>query len=139
MSYGYHQDGTLPPEGGGWIFVFGSNESGRHGKGASKVAEGLFGAKRGVSYGLQGESFAIPVKDARIRTLPLEAIRTYVDRFLRDAAAMPDRRFFVARVGCGPFNYSDEDMAPMFRGAPTNCNFAHEWAAYLGSTMMGQQ
>lgn len=41
------------------IFVFGSNESGRHGKGAAKTALRL-GAKLGIGNGISGNSYAIP-------------------------------------------------------------------------------
>lgn len=43
------------------IFVFGSNQSGRHGKGAAKTALG-WGAKWGQAEGLQGKTYGIPTK-----------------------------------------------------------------------------
>ena len=48
------------------VFVFGSNLSGRHGKGAAKTALG-WGAKWGQAKGLQGKTYGIPTKDATIR------------------------------------------------------------------------
>ena len=48
------------------IFIFGSNLSGRHGKGAAKTALG-WGAKWGQAKGLQGKTYGIPTKDADIR------------------------------------------------------------------------
>lgn len=63
------------------IFVFGSNVSGRHGKGAAKTAL-KWGAKYGQGYGLQGRTFGIPTKGVSVKlVLPISFIKTYVDRF----------------------------------------------------------
>ena len=56
------------------IFVFGSNEAGRHGKGAALHARQHYGAKYGVGFGRTGDAWAIPTKDAQLRTLPLDRI-----------------------------------------------------------------
>ena len=62
------------------IFVFGSNLSGRHGKGAAKTALG-WGAKWGQAKGLQGKTYGIPTKDASIRrTLTIEEIKPFAFR-----------------------------------------------------------
>ena len=64
------------------IFVFGSNLSGRHGKGAAKTALG-WGAKWGQAAGLQGRTYGIPTKDASIRrTLRIDEIKPFVDDFI---------------------------------------------------------
>ena len=64
------------------IFVFGSNEGGRHGKGAAKQAL-TWGAKFGQASGLQGRTYGIPTKDKTIRrTLTLNEIKPYVDKFI---------------------------------------------------------
>lgn len=61
------------------IFVFGSNQSGRHGKGAAKTALG-WGAVYGQAEGLQGKTYGIPTKDKSIRrTLTIDEIKPYVD------------------------------------------------------------
>jgi hypothetical protein len=57
------------------IFVFGSNEAGRHGK--------------GVGVGRTGNAYAIPTKGGRLRTLPLARIRQYVEEFLAYAPGQP--------------------------------------------------
>ena len=49
------------------IFVFGSNPEGRHGAGAAKTAIEKFGAIYGQGEGLQGNSYAIPTKDLRVK------------------------------------------------------------------------
>ena len=53
-----------------WIFVFGSNLAGRHGKGAALFARQERGAIYGVGQGRTGNAYAIPTKDERLRTLP---------------------------------------------------------------------
>ena len=64
------------------IFVFGSNLAGRHGKGAALWARNNRGAVYGQGEGPQGLSYAIPTKDAKLRSLPLAADRVGVRRFL---------------------------------------------------------
>jgi hypothetical protein len=50
------------------VFVFGSNLAGRHGKGAAIWARQHRGAIYGEGSGRQGNSYAIPTKDAKLRT-----------------------------------------------------------------------
>lgn len=109
------------------IFVFGSNLAGRHGKGAAYEARKRHGAIYGQGIGLQGQSYAIPTKNEVLETLPLCAIRLYVNRFLTFAHEHPEMEFFVTRIGCGLAGYTDEQIAPMFKGAPLNCHFSAEW------------
>ena len=113
------------------IFVFGSNLAGRHGKGAALCAVREHGAVYGQSQGRQGSSYAIPTKDERLRVLPPTAIRGYVLRFLDYARAHPALEFQVTRVGCGLAGYADHEIAPMFRGAPSNCRFDEAWLPYV--------
>ena len=54
----------------------------RHGAGAALFAARERGAIYGQGEGLQGNAYGIPTKDRRIKTLPLDAIARYVDRFL---------------------------------------------------------
>jgi hypothetical protein len=109
------------------IFVFGSNEAGRHGKGAALHAKIHHGARYGVGVGRCGNSYAIPTKDGNIKTLPLLKIKFYVDQFLEYARLNTNLEFFVTRIGCGLAGYKDEDIAPMFYDAPFNCTLPEEW------------
>lgn len=118
----------------GEIFVFGSNEAGRHGKGAALHAVKNYGAVRGCGFGLQGQSFAIPTKDKTITTLSIDRIRTYVDRFIDFARSNPDMRFFVTALGTGLAGLSHADMAPLFAKAPDNCRLPPEWVEILAVT-----
>ena len=111
------------------IFVFGSNEAGRHGKGAALFARQHHGAIYGQGYGHQGDSFAIPTKDRKIKTLPLATIYEYVCRFLDYAKAHPELEFQVTAIGTGLAGYSHEQIAPFFRGAPANCELPVAWKA----------
>lgn len=111
-------------------FVFGSNLAGRHGAGAALDAVNDYGAIYGVGEGFAGRSYAIPTKDHRIQTLPLELIERYVRDFVELTRQSNDKRYFVTAIGTGLACYKHEDIAPMFRGA-MNCIFPDVWEQYL--------
>jgi len=113
------------------IFVFGSNLAGRHGRGAARWALRFRGAVWGVGEGLTGQSYALPTKDERIRTLPIERISDHVERFLIFARNNPSLHFQLTPVGCGLAGYRAEQIAPMFRDAPPNIDIPEEFRAYL--------
>jgi len=99
------------------IFVFGSNESGRHGKGAAKLALN-FGAKYGKSFGLQGNTYAIPTVNASITSpLSIAEISHYVDIFLTEVKIHQHKKFLVTKIGCGLAGLTEEQIAPMFKHA----------------------
>ena len=99
------------------IFIFGSNLSGRHGKGAAKTALG-WGAKWGQAKGLQGKTYGIPTKDASIRrTLTIEEIKPFVDEFIEFAKANENLIFLVTEIGTGLANHKKENIAPLFKQA----------------------
>ena len=109
------------------IFVFGSNRAGIHGAGAALHARKFKGALQGKGEGMQGHSYGIPTKDAKIRTLPLSEIKKHVETFLAFAKAHPKMAFEVTRIGCGLAGYTDTDIAPMFADAPPNCVLPDGW------------
>jgi hypothetical protein len=81
------------------IFVFSSNLSGKHSKGAAKTALD-WGAKWGQAKGLQGKTYGIPTKDASIRrTLTIEEIKPFVN------------------IGCGLAGFKPKEIAPLFKNA----------------------
>jgi hypothetical protein len=99
------------------IFVFGSNQSGRHGAGAAKQALG-WGAKWGQAEGIQGKTYGIPTKDFSVnRTLSINEIKPYVDRFIKFAEAHPQLKFLVTEIGCGLAGLNPKDVAPLFKDA----------------------
>ncbi len=109
------------------IFVFGSNQAGRHGKGAALTAVKEHGAIYGQGEGRQGDSYALPTKDWDLKPLSLLSIDLSVTHFLEYARANPDLDFQVTRVGCGLAGYQDCDIAPMFKDAPSNCHLPVGW------------
>lgn len=115
------------------IFVFGSNYGGRHGKGAALFAREHHGAIYGKREGLQGNSYAIPTKNSRMKSLPLETIKVHVDKFLDFARAHPELEFEVTPIGCGLAGYKYTDIAPMFKEAPFNCHLPLEFNLVIAS------
>jgi hypothetical protein len=113
------------------IFVFGSNLAGRHGAGAALEAYKHWGAIYRRGEGRQGVSYAIPTKDVRIKTLPLDKIQDGVTKFILHARLNPQDTFKMTRIGCGLAGYKDHQIAPMFRDAPSNVNMPTEWLPYL--------
>lgn len=109
------------------IFVFGSNLAGRHSKGAALTAFREHGAVYGEGLGLHGNSYAIPAQDEHLKALPINKIAQHVNTFIKFAKHNPDMRFNVSRIGCGPNGYVDEDIAPLFNGAPDNCVLPVGW------------
>lgn len=109
------------------VFVFGSNLAGRHGKGAALFARQNRGAIYGQGSGLQGDSYAIPTKDEYLKTLPLAKIKVFVNAFIVFAERHPEMEFEVTRIGCGLAGYTDNQIAPMFQGAPSNCFLPEGW------------
>lgn len=102
------------------IFVFGSNLAGRHGAGSALEAVKNHGAIYGLGYGLQGDSYAIPTKDANLERLSLLEIQEHVYVFLRFARHKPDWTFQLVAIGCGLAGFKPEQIAPMFKYAPLN-------------------
>jgi len=96
------------------IFCFGSNLAGIHGAGAAHVAMTLYGAKWGEGVGHHGNSYGIPTKDERIRTLPLARVVEYVDNFIVYARKNPELTFYVTKIGCGLAGFKESDIAPLF-------------------------
>jgi hypothetical protein len=114
------------------VFVFGSNLAGRHGKGAALHARRHYGAEPGVGWGRTGDAWAIPTKDSRLRTLPLDRIAEYVRVFLITARNNTWDTYKVTAIGTGLAGYAHEQIAPMFRDAPKNCELPAEWRELLG-------
>lgn len=98
-----------------YIFVFGSNENGMHGKGAAKHARRHYGAEYGIGIGICGHSYAIPTKDEFVKKpLSLIEITNYVNGFLKYASENQDKKFLLTRIGCGLSGYKDSEILPLF-------------------------
>jgi hypothetical protein len=113
------------------VFVFGSDLAGRHASGDALAALRHHGAVYGRGVGLQGRSYAIPVRDERGKPLPVTAIARYVTAFLRFAAIHREMTFHVSRIGCERGAYRDDEIAPLFAGAPPNCRLPRGWERFI--------
>ena len=99
------------------IFVFGSNLSGKHGKGAAKIALG-WGAKYKQGEGIQGKTYGIPTKSYSVmKTLSLKDISKHVNTFLEYAYNHQELTFLVTEIGCGLAGYTVKEIAPLFKEA----------------------
>lgn len=113
------------------IFVFGSNEAGRHGRGAALTASKQYGAITGTGFGPMNNCFAIPTKDWRLETLPVEDIAFYVRRFIVYARVNSTLQFQVTALGTGLAGIPAKAMAELFKYAPPNCLFDEAWREFL--------
>lgn len=113
------------------VFVFGSNEAGRHGKGSAKEAIERYGAIYGQGEGLQGSAYAIPTKGRNLHRLSLATIRMYVNRFLFFAEQHQEMQFHIVAIGCGLAGYEPSQIAVFFRNAPANCKLPNEFKEIL--------
>ena len=100
------------------VFVFGSNEQGKHLGGAAAYAVKHFGAVWGQGEGLQGQSYAIPTMEG------MESMSAAIDRFIQYADAHRELRFLVTRIGCGIAGYSVGEVAPLFKACASLENVA---------------
>ena len=99
------------------VFVFGSNVAGIHGAGAARLAYEKFGAVLGQGYGWNYKSFAIPTKDEKIKTLPIEVIKVYIQGFEAFTIANPILTFYVTKIGCGLAGYTPKEIALLFKSS----------------------
>jgi hypothetical protein len=112
------------------IFVFGSNLSGYHGKGAALAAKNLWGAVEGVGIGRTGDSYALPTKDKYLKVLPLNTIELYVRDFIQYAKTHPDLLFYVTAIGTGYAGYKITEIKELFgdfNKLPYNIVFTKDW------------
>lgn len=86
---------------------------------------------RGQSIGLQGNCYAIPTKDQKLNTLPLDIIEQHAKEFLCFAEAHPDMEFHLTPIGCGLAGYTHAQIAPMFHKSPPNVILPDEFAQQL--------
>lgn len=109
------------------IFVFGSNEKGIHGKGSALEAAMHWGARTGVGRGRTGNAYAIPTKKSPNERLTLAQIALNIREFLEYAMEHPELQFIVVKIGCGNAGYTEEQIKPLFRLAPSNCHLPMGW------------
>jgi hypothetical protein len=96
------------------VFVFGSNLAGIHGAGAAKDAL-KFGAEMGNGVAWSGQTYALPTKDKRLRTMPLHDIAFYLGGLCATIYNTQESIFLVTEIGCGLAGYTPDDIAPFFK------------------------
>lgn len=97
------------------IFVFGSNMSGRHGKGAAKTAM-KWGAKYGQASGIQGKTYGIPTVNANITNkLHVDKIKIFINAFYFYVITHPEKHFLITEIGCGLAGHNIKNIAPLFK------------------------
>lgn len=105
------------------IFVFSSNLAGRHSSGAAARARKSHGARYGQGSGRQGNAYAIPVQDHNLHNLSIHLIRDFVDEFIMYAERNSELSFRITEIGGGLLGFKPEQIAPLFKNAPMNCQF----------------
>ena len=137
QSINYYSGNIIPDA--NTIFVFGSNPEGRHGAGAAKIAREQFGAIYGQGEGLQGNAYALPTKDLRIKknnglkSISPEQIIENIKKLYETARQNPDKQFKVAYRNTDKASlngYTGLEMIDMFLKAgsiPSNIYFSKEW------------
>ena len=98
------------------IFCFGSNMNGRHAGGAAAIAVEKFGAIEGQAEGLQGQSYAIPTLSKKMQKLALGTISKSIQRLMSVAESMPDKTFYITKIGCGIAGFEVTEIAGLFQG-----------------------
>jgi hypothetical protein len=98
MTFKFHAENAIPS--GDWIWVFASNEAGKHAKGQARIARVNFRAEFGVGRGPTGHAYAIATQDRHLELLSLAAIEHSIGDFLSYARIHSELNFFVTRVAC---------------------------------------
>jgi len=103
----------------GEVVVVGTNEEGRHGKGAALFAKLYAGAIQGQARGLMGQTYGIVTKkNWRVeKSSTLEEIQGEVNTFIEFAYNHPELIFKVTKLGCSLAGYTVQEIAPLFRRA----------------------
>jgi len=131
LKYKYHFNNLLPENSSEYIFVFGSNLAGIHKTDLGEIAQTYYYAETGISIGLTGNSYAIPIKDRFIRILHINDVKKYVDQFIEFTNNQPDKKFWISDFCIDKKGYKPNQFAILFRGCNNNCNFPLSWKPYL--------
>lgn len=96
------------------VFVFGSNLAGIHAGGAARLATERFGAKYGIGEGLTGQCYAFPTLDENMSQLSGDDLIRARHKLYATCRALPDKIFYLTKVGCGIAGFSEEYMKSTF-------------------------
>lgn len=98
------------------VFVFGSNDEGRHGKGAAYHAKKFYGAKYGKAHGRQGNAYAICTKSLRPDGMvTLANVEESLAVFKRHATRHEKESFLLTAVGCGLAGFNVADIIAIIK------------------------
>ncbi len=138
IKYPKYYKGNIKPN-KNTIFVFGSNPEGRHGKGAALIAKEQFDAIYGKGEGLQGNAYALPTKDLKIKenngykSIKSEQIIKSIKKLYEIAKENPNKLFKIAYRNTNKYSlngYTGYEMIDMFNKAgdiPNNIIPSKEW------------
>ena len=114
------------------IFVFGSNLNGNHTGGAAKQAL-QWGAIDGQGEGLQGQTYAFPTLDTKMKKVSKKALLESKTKLYKCAEENKDKDFLVTKVGCGIAGFSEDEMKKIFKGEkPSNIILPAGWTIVKG-------
>ncbi len=105
------------------IYVFETTESGFHNTRSARSAVEKCGAIKNQGFGIQGNSFGIPVLNRKNEPLSLTKILPYIRKFILYAIDHPDDQFKVDNVATEAVKFPKEWIAPLFVGVPDNVDF----------------
>jgi len=113
-----------------YVFVFGSNLAGRHGRGDALYAKQHYRAEYGVGEGRTGDAYAIPTKDYNLGVISFDRIQLYVSDFVEYARNNPNDTFILTPIGAGLAGYSRSEIFKLIRNCnpiPSNIVFTRQW------------
>ncbi|MSR13042.1 MAG: hypothetical protein EXR86_00430 [Gammaproteobacteria bacterium] len=81
--------------------------------------------------GFDGECYAIPCRSSQKETLALEVIKPYIEQFLAFSNRHPELLFEITHFA----PYRAQELAPLFKQAPGNCELPGAWQRLLEPTV----
>lgn len=102
------------------VYVFDTSESGFHNTSSARIALENYGAIRNQGFGLQGNSFGIPVTNRKSEPLSFSKILPYVRRFIEYAKEHPNDEFKVSNIAIDSIHYPKDFIAGLFVDKPSN-------------------
>ena len=123
------------------ILVFPSTLQGDHSVGLAAKAKELWGAVEGQGRGLQGRTYAIPVRyyndEGKLRSRTLIEISEDLDRIIEFANLQGSTQVMIPEIGSGLYNITDADMVKLFNSKkfPSNVILPYNYAYMRDSSI----
>lgn len=108
------------------IYVFDTSESGFHNTPSARKALEHCGAIKNQGFGIQNNSFGIPVMNRKNEPLTISKILLNVRKFINYARLHPEDNFKVENIGVDSIKYPKEYIAMLFTGYTSNIDFFDE-------------